>query len=101
MLNHNYIGAEHLLLGLIHEGKGVAATALESLGISLDATVQRTGPRESNVGQLGARPLTQPGNLTGHVLASSAVHQLDHLLAHPFRPISPVLVAALARRWYG
>jgi ATP-dependent Clp protease ATP-binding subunit ClpC len=35
MLNHNYIGTEHLLLGLIHEGEGVAATALESLGISL------------------------------------------------------------------
>jgi ATP-dependent Clp protease ATP-binding subunit ClpC len=37
MLNHNYIGTEHILLGLIHEGEGVAAKALESLGISLDA----------------------------------------------------------------
>ncbi len=37
MLNHNYIGTEHLLLGLIHEGEGVAAKALESLGISLEA----------------------------------------------------------------
>ncbi len=36
MLNHNYIGTEHLLLGLIHEGQGVAARALESLGISLE-----------------------------------------------------------------
>ena len=36
MLNHNYIGTEHILLGLIHEGEGVAAKALESLGISLD-----------------------------------------------------------------
>ena len=35
MLNHNYIGTEHILLGLIHEGEGVAAKALESLGISL------------------------------------------------------------------
>ncbi len=35
MLDHNYIGTEHLLLGLIHEGQGVAARALESLGISL------------------------------------------------------------------
>ena len=34
MLNHNYIGTEHILLGLIHEGEGVAAKALESLGIS-------------------------------------------------------------------
>jgi ATP-dependent Clp protease ATP-binding subunit ClpC len=36
MLNHNYIGTEHILLGLIHEGEGVAAKALESLGISLE-----------------------------------------------------------------
>ena len=37
MLNHNYIGTEHILLGLIHEGEGVAAKSLESLDISLDA----------------------------------------------------------------
>ncbi|MDK7237499.1 ATP-dependent Clp protease ATP-binding subunit [Corynebacterium amycolatum] len=36
-LNHNYIGTEHILLGLISEGDGVAAKALESMGISLDA----------------------------------------------------------------
>src|SRR5690349_8986903 len=36
LLNHNYIGTEHILLGLIHEGEGVAAKALESLGISLE-----------------------------------------------------------------
>src|SRR5260370_35387644 len=43
MLNHNYIGTEHILLGLIHEGEGVAATALESLGISLEADRQQVG----------------------------------------------------------
>ncbi|MDX1659204.1 MAG: ATP-dependent Clp protease ATP-binding subunit [Nitriliruptorales bacterium] len=37
MLNHNYIGTEHILLGLIHEGEGVAAKALESMSISLQA----------------------------------------------------------------
>jgi len=36
LLRHNYIGTEHLLLGLLHEGDGVAARALESMGISLD-----------------------------------------------------------------
>ncbi|SMG22103.1 ATP-dependent Clp protease ATP-binding subunit ClpC [Corynebacterium pollutisoli] len=40
LLNHNYIGTEHILLGLIHEGEGVAAKALESMGISLDAVRQ-------------------------------------------------------------
>ena len=41
VLNHNYVGTEHLLLGLIHEGEGVAAKALESLGISLEAVRQQ------------------------------------------------------------
>ena len=36
-LNHNYIGTEHILLGLIREGEGVAAKALESMGISREA----------------------------------------------------------------
>jgi hypothetical protein len=48
MLNHNYIGTEHILLGLIHEGCGVAAEALESLGISLDAVRQQV---EEIIGQ--------------------------------------------------
>ncbi len=43
MLKHNYIGTEHILLGLIHEGEGVAAEALGSLGISLDAVRQQVG----------------------------------------------------------
>jgi ATP-dependent Clp protease ATP-binding subunit ClpC len=40
-LNHNYIGTEHILLGLIREGEGVAAKTLESLGISLEAVRQQ------------------------------------------------------------
>jgi ATP-dependent Clp protease ATP-binding subunit ClpC len=41
MLNHNYIGTEHILLGLARESEGVAARALESLGISLEAVRQQ------------------------------------------------------------
>ena len=48
MLNHNYIGTEHILLGLVREGEGVAAEALESLGISLDAVRQQV---EEIIGQ--------------------------------------------------
>ena len=48
MLNHNYIGTEHILLGLIHEGEGVAAQALTSLGISLEAVRQQV---EEIIGQ--------------------------------------------------
>src|SRR6266478_3664991 len=48
MLNHNYIGTEHILLGLIHEGEGVAAKSLESLGISLEGVCQQV---EEIIGQ--------------------------------------------------
>ena len=53
LLNHNYIGTEHILLGLIHEGEGVAAKALESLGISLEAVRQQV---EEIIGQGGQSP---------------------------------------------
>ncbi|GAA1177523.1 MULTISPECIES: ATP-dependent Clp protease ATP-binding subunit [Nesterenkonia] len=51
MLNHNYIGTEHILLGLIHEGEGVAAKALESLDISLggvrEKVQEKIGPGQN------------------------------------------------------
>jgi ATP-dependent Clp protease ATP-binding subunit ClpC len=52
-LNHNHIGTEHILLGLIHEGEGVAAASLESLGISLEAVRQQV---EGIIGQGRAAP---------------------------------------------
>jgi hypothetical protein len=57
LLNHNYIGTEHILLGLIHEGEGVAAKALEQLGISLEAVRDRV---QSIIGEGGGAP-------TGHI----------------------------------
>jgi ATP-dependent Clp protease ATP-binding subunit ClpC len=57
MLNHNYIGTEHILLGLIHEGDGVAARALETLDISIEAVRQQV---EEIIGQGQAA-------LTGHI----------------------------------
>ena len=60
LLNHNFIGTEHILLGLVHEGEGVAAKALESLGISLEAVREkvdeRTGPAGSPT--TGSPPFT-------------------------------------------
>jgi ATP-dependent Clp protease ATP-binding subunit ClpC len=57
MLNHNYIGTEHILLGLIYEEEGVAAKALDSLGISPDAVRQQV---EEIIGQGQSVP-------TGHI----------------------------------
>jgi len=50
-LNHNYIGTEHLLLGLIQEGQGVAAQALRSIGVNLDQVRQSV---ERYVGEMEA-----------------------------------------------
>ena len=57
LLNHNYIGTEHILLGLIHEGEGVAAKALESLGINLDSVREQV---QEIIGQGQQAP-------TGHI----------------------------------
>jgi ATP-dependent Clp protease ATP-binding subunit ClpC len=79
MLNHNYIGTEHILLGLIHEGEGVAAKALESLGISLEAVRQQV---EDIIGQgqqapSGHIPFTPRANKVLE-LASKEGLQLGH-----------------------
>jgi ATP-dependent Clp protease ATP-binding subunit ClpC len=51
LLDHNFIGTEHILLGLIHEGEGVAAKALASIGISLETVrekvIETVGPAGS------------------------------------------------------
>jgi ATP-dependent Clp protease ATP-binding subunit ClpC len=57
MLNHDYIGTEHILLGLICEGEGVAAKALESLGIGLPTVRQQV---EEIIGQGQQAP---PGHI--------------------------------------
>src|SRR3990167_9900549 len=52
-LGHNYIGTEHLLLGLVREGEGIAAGVLESLGVNLDKVrheVIRVLSQSSSVG---------------------------------------------------
>jgi hypothetical protein len=88
MLDHNYIGTEHILLGLIHEGEGIAAKSLESLGISLESVrsqVQEIGegggpspsghipftPRAKKVLELSLREALQLGHNyigTEHIL---------------------------------
>jgi ATP-dependent Clp protease ATP-binding subunit ClpC len=57
LLNHSFIGTEHILLGLIHEGEGVAAKALESLGISLEAVREKV---EETIGPAGTAPTGSP-----------------------------------------
>jgi len=57
LLNHSFIGTEHILLGLIHEGEGVGAKALESLGISLEAVRAKVA---ETIGPAGSGPKGSP-----------------------------------------
>src|ERR1700733_13708703 len=57
LLNHNFIGTEHILLGLIHEGEGVAAKALESLGVSLERGREKV---EETIGPAGSSTTGSP-----------------------------------------
>jgi ATP-dependent Clp protease ATP-binding subunit ClpC len=57
LLNHNFIGTEHILLGLIHEGEGVAAKALESLGVSREAVREKVA---ETIGPAGSSTTASP-----------------------------------------
>ncbi|PMC74616.1 ATP-dependent Clp protease ATP-binding subunit [Brachybacterium sp. UMB0905] len=110
LLNHNYIGTEHILLGLIHENEGVGAKALEALGVSLDAVREQVRdiigegnqtpsghipftPRAKKVLELSLREALQLGHNyigTEHILLGllregegTAVKVLSRLKAEP------------------
>src|SRR5690625_5917033 len=110
LLNHNYIGTEHILLGLIHEAEGVGAKALEALGVTLDAVREQVRdiiaegnqtpsghipftPRAKTVLELSLREALQLGHNyigTDHILLGllregegTAVKVLSRLKAEP------------------
>ena len=110
LLNHNYIGTEHILLGLIHEAEGVGAKALEALGVTLDAVREQVRdiigegnqtpsghipftPRAKKVLELSLREALQLGHNyigTEHILLGllregegTAVKVLSRLKAEP------------------
>jgi hypothetical protein len=98
MLDHNYIGTEHLLLGLLHEGRGSAARALEAMDVTLQAVrdqvieiigrgqAQPSGhipftPRAKKSLELSLREALQLGDGyigTGHLLLG-LIHQGDNV----------------------
>ena len=91
LLNHNYIGTEHILLGLIHEGEGVAAKALESLGhLPRGRSPAGRGDHRPGPGHADrAHPLHAPRQEGPRALAArgaAARPQLHRHRAHPARP---------------
>lgn len=65
-LNHHYIGTEHLLIGLMREGEGVAAGVLESLGVSLEKVRDETSRiiQSQSSGQSGSAPSSSRASRT-------------------------------------
>ena len=70
-LGHNYIGTEHLLLGLIREGEGVAARVLENLGVDLNKV------RSNVIKMLGETKPTQTAATTGSSSGKTKTPSLD------------------------
>jgi Clp amino terminal domain, pathogenicity island component/UvrB/uvrC motif len=92
MLDHNHIGTEHILLGLIHEGQGIAASALQSLGISLEAVRQQV---EQIIGRGEQAP-------SGHILftpRAKTVLELSmresHMLGHDYIGTEHILLGLI------
>ena len=91
MLNHNYIGTEHILLGLIHEGEGVAAKALESLGIALEGVRAQVEEiigqgQQSPSGHIPFTPRAKKVLELSPARGAAARPQLHRHRAHPARP---------------
>src|SRR5436309_14579173 len=79
-LQHDYIGTEHLLLGLIREGEGIAATVLNNLGLDLDAIRQAVESMDSSTSgtlTIGEIPFT-PRAKRVLELAVDEARQLGH-----------------------
>ncbi len=100
LLNHDYIGTEHLLLGLIHEGEGVAALALESLGMRLEAVRAQVeeiiGRGESEAASSGHIPFTPRAK---KVLELSL--RESQQLGHNYIGTEHILLGLIRRPWAG
>jgi len=91
-MNHNYVGTEHILLGLIHEGEGIAAKALAQLGITLDAARAQV---EEIIGKGSQAP-------SGHIPLTSRAKRILELslrealqLNHPYIGTEHLLLGIL------
>ena len=92
-LNHDFIGTEHILLGLVHEGQGLGAKALESLGISPETVRERVEdavPAGQHPRPAGHIPFTPGGKKVLELSLSEA-----KLLGHPYVGTEHILLGLL------
>ena len=104
-LNNHYIGTEHLLLGVVREGEGIAAGVLESLGVSLEkvraSVLQTMGQPAEVIGarSRGAQTVTTQLLLRILGLSPRDVARLDSLAREQNRPIEDLIRDAIHRVW--
>jgi ATP-dependent Clp protease ATP-binding subunit ClpC len=103
-LGHHYIGTEHLLLGLLREGEGIAAGVLESLGIKLDMARQKTlemlqAPRQDQGDLSAARSAQKPDSYDGFTSHARQAMEFAEEEARAFQDRTPA--AQLAARGKG
>src|SRR4051812_27871901 len=90
-LNHNYIGTEHLLLGLVREGEGIAAGVLESLGVSLDKVRQQVMQVVSQSSSYQQMLQDDPVEETAQYSSNIAMHMLT-IPRHEFGKLAKVAI---------
>jgi catechol 2,3-dioxygenase-like lactoylglutathione lyase family enzyme len=102
-LGHHYVGTEHLLLGLIREGEGIAAGVLESLGVNLErarsSVLEMLGqpvPAQPPIPEAGAGPMISVITLVCRDVAATQAFYVDYLGAVP-TPASGVEATQLLR----
>ena len=86
-LNHSYIGTEHLLLGLVREGEGIAAGVLESLGVNLERVraettriLSQSAPQAAGTGARQASRTPTVDQLGADLTALARAGQLDPVI---------------------
>jgi hypothetical protein len=83
-MGHRYIGTEHLLLGLIREGEGIACGVLESLGVNLErargAVIQTLASRGATVDEPASVPSGPKNNVITCRLDDATLNALDTLI---------------------
>jgi ATP-dependent Clp protease ATP-binding subunit ClpA len=83
-LNHNYVGTEHLILGLLHEQEGVAAKALTNLGITLDEVRQGVLMMLTSPDIKAPTPGALLGLLTGASMSALALGWAGNAMFHSY-----------------
>src|SRR5512136_1147950 len=96
-LNNNYIGTEHLLLGLVREGEGLAGRVLTKLGVDLERARREVMVLQDNAPRDGAYPPLSPQEAKERLASLHRASDVVHTPEHSLRGRSLLSMADLTR----